>query len=118
MILEFDNRNVLPFVSKFGVKRNDLDGPNTGRTMDGTMYRDRVASKDTIEIECIDLHTIQARDILTMIKPDFIQVRYTSPEVGERVAWFYCSNVSIGLGYVDDYGYEMWSGISFTLIER
>lgn len=118
MIVEFDDRNAVPFLSKFKVKRNDLDGPNSGRTMDGTMYRDRVASKDTLECECYDLHTIQARDILSMIKPEFIRVRYTSPEVGERVAWFYCSNVSMGVSYVDDYGYEMWEGITFTLIER
>jgi hypothetical protein len=53
MILEVDGVDILPMVQYEGytVSREDLDGPNAGRTLDGVMHRDYVTSKLNIELQ-------------------------------------------------------------------
>lgn len=58
MILTIDGFDLLPFVAagEYTVTRNDLEGPNTGRTMDGILHRDKLAhSPRKIETQLIPL---------------------------------------------------------------
>lgn len=120
MVFRINDKDVLPLIAERGVKfkRNDLDGPNAGRTMDGTMYRDRVTSKTTISVECRELTTLEARYLLQLIEPEFFSVTITDPRYGEITRVMYTNNVPADISIVLHNGYETWEGISFNLIER
>lgn len=51
MILRVDGVDLLPYLQSadYTVKREDLDGPNAGRTLDGRMHRDFLGGKRKIE---------------------------------------------------------------------
>ena len=54
MIVKIDGVDITPYIAYQGIQytRNDIDGPNAGRALDGTMYRDRVTVKDKWTITC------------------------------------------------------------------
>ena len=43
MVFKINGTDITPYIANGGLQytRNDLDGPNAGRALDGTMYRDR-----------------------------------------------------------------------------
>ena len=54
MILTVNDVDMIPFIAYQGLKwtRNDIDSPNSGRTLDGLMHRGRVATKIRLDITC------------------------------------------------------------------
>ena len=54
MTLTIDNVDVVPFIAFGGLKwsRNDIDSPDTGRALNGLMYRGRVATKIRLDVTC------------------------------------------------------------------
>ena len=57
---------------KFGglsFSRNDVDGPTAGRTMDGTMIRDRVAIKQKFNAACRALTEAEVRTLYNSSSP-------------------------------------------------
>ena len=76
MIFKIDGTDILKYVASDGLKytRSDLDGPNAGRTLDGVMHRDRVASKIRWDVTC---HPLQEEDlavVLSLIQPENILI--------------------------------------------
>jgi hypothetical protein len=65
MMLKINGVDFMPFIAKQGVKwqRNDIDAPNSGRTMDGMMQRGRVATKIRLDITCRPLMAEEARQV-------------------------------------------------------
>ena len=54
MTFKINNVDFSKYVASGGLKwsRNDIDSPNTGRTLDGLMHRGRVATKIRLDITC------------------------------------------------------------------
>ena len=114
--------NLLPYLAAGGLKWkiSDLDAPDSGRTLDGVMHRNRVAQKVDLEVTCRPLTTSEASTVLTAINPEWVTVVYDDPRAGttqtktmysnNRPATFLQQNWA-GTGYV-------WSGITFPLIEQ
>lgn len=117
---EIDGVNILKFLAYQGIKwqRDDLDGPNAGRTLDGTMQRDRVATKIRMDLSCRPLRSEEAKIILNLILPEYVQVHYVDPMLGETTKTMYSNNNTATHMYIDDYGNEWWSGIDFALVEQ
>ena len=117
MVLKIDGVDMLPFIKQKGIKwtRNDLDGPDAGRTMDGTMHRERVTSKVRLDITCIPLTSDQAAVVLNAIYPEYITVEYTDPMYGLITRTMYSNNNPAT--YIDT-STDLWEGIAFPLIER
>lgn len=120
MVLKINGVDILPFVAQKGVKwqRNDLDGQNAGRTMDGTMYRSRVTSKVRLDITCVPLRSEDAAKVLNAIYPEYVSVEYTDPMYGLVTKTMYSNNTPATHMFVQSGGTEYWSGITFPLIER
>ncbi len=112
--------SILPFIKPGGLKwqRNDLDSEDAGRTMDGTMHRDRVAEKTRWDNECIPLTTAQANLLLNLIRPVFITVQITDPQDGLVTRQFYSNNAPATVMRIQEDGTALWEGISFPLIEK
>lgn len=115
-----DGTDITSFIEEDGLKwqRNDLDGPNAGRSMSGLMIRDRVAIKQTLTINCRALTGAEVATILSLIEPEWVSVRYTDPTTNSEVTkMMYSNNVPVTLK-LSTGGVDYYSGLSFPLIER
>lgn len=117
MTLKIDGVDMLPYIVEKGIKwqRNDLDGSNAGRTMDGTMHRDRVSTKVRLDITCLPLSSEDASMVLNAIFPEYVEVEYTDPMYGLVYKTMYSNNTPAT--YINTVT-DMWEGITFPLIER
>lgn len=112
--------DVLHLFTENGIKwqRNDIDGDNAGRTMDGTMWRDRVTTKIRLDCTCRPLTEAEAKLILNLILPVYVEVEYYDPMYGPVTKTMYSNNVPITLRSYLRNGETFWTGLSFPLIER
>lgn len=117
MILEINGTDITPFVEQRGIKwqRNDIDGSNAGRNMDGKMHRQRVTSKVRLDITCMPLSSADAATVLNAIYPEYVTVKYTDPQYGVTTKQMYSNNTPAS--YIDTKT-DLWEGIAFPLIER
>lgn len=117
MVLKIDGVDMLPYIAQNGIKwqRSDIDGDNAGRTMDGTMHRDRVSSKIRLDITCLSLSSADAAVVLNAIYPEYVTVEYMDPMYGMVTKTMYSNNNPAT--YIDTVT-DKWEGIEFPLIER
>ena len=120
MMLNINGVDFMPFIAKQGVKwqRNDIDAPNSGRTMDGMMQRGRVATKIRLDITCRPLTAEEAILVLNTILPKYVSVDYYDPMSGERHDVTMYSNNNPASFLIEKPEDDWWSGITFPLIER
>ena len=120
MILTINGVDITPFIASGGIKwsRTDIEAPNTGRTMDGTMMRGRVTTKIRLDITCIPLIASDLATVLNAIYPEFVTVRYTDPMYGTCIVTMYSNNNPASFLVTKPNGDEYWTGITFPLIER
>ncbi len=106
-------------VKEGGLKwqRNDVDGPNAGRNIEGTMERDRVATKMRLDVTCILLTDSELQYLQQLIYPEYIQVQYYDPLWGMRNVWMYSNNNPATYSHIDSKGVELWKEVTFPLIE-
>lgn len=120
MVLSINGVNILPYVAHQGIKwqRNDLDAPDSGRTLDGVMQRARVSSKIRLDITCRPLKSDEARIVLNAIYPEYVSVEYTDPMQGLVTKQMYSNNNPASHMLLQPDGTEWWNDITFPLIER
>lgn len=117
MVLKVNGIDMMPYIAQNGIKwqRNDIDGANAGRTMDGTMHRQRVTSKARLDVTCLPLTSAETAVVLNAIWPEYVEVEYTDPMDGIVIRTMYSNNIPAT--YVDT-DTDRWEGITFALIER
>ena len=120
MTLTIDNIDMVPYIAYGGLKwsRNDIDSPNTGRAMDGLMYRGRVATKIRLDITCRLLKAEELSVVLNAILPEYVTVTYDDPMYGTVTKTMYSNNNPAVYQLRKSDGREYWSGVTFPLIER
>lgn len=113
--------DITPWIAWQGLtfSRNDIDAPDAGRTMDGTMHRGRVASKEKMEIKTIQLTKAQSSTLQTLLFPETIQVRVTPyPRTNSaHVMYMYSNNVKTTYVIHRENGEDLQS-LSFPLVEN
>ena len=97
--------------------RNDLDGPNAGRTLSGDMVRDKVASKDKWQIDCKLLTTSEFMTLNSLTSPEYVTVTISDEGMTTKTFVAYCSTVTGTYALRKD-NTSYWEGVSFSLIER
>ena len=121
MTFRIDGIDIAPYIAFGGVKwqRNDVDAPNSGRTLDGLMHRGRVASKIRLDVTCRPLKTAEISIVLNAIYPEYVTVEYDDPQAGGIVTrTMYSNNNPATFLMRKKNGDEYWSEISFPLIEQ
>lgn len=115
-----NNVDITDYIAFGGLKwqRYDVDAPNTGRTMDGTMMRGRVATKIRLDITCRMLKASELATVLNLILPEYVTVTYDDPMYGRTVKTMYSNNNPAVYQILHDNGDEWWSGVTFPLVER
>ena len=113
--------DITKYIAWQGLKftRNDVDGPDAGRTMDGMMHRYRVASKEKMNINTVPLTKAQSSMIQTLLFPETIQVRVTPyPRTNAaHTMRMYSNNVETTYIIHRESGEDICS-LSFPLIEN
>ena len=118
--IRIDNVDITRFIAAGGVKwsRNDVDGPNAGRNINGDMIRDRVGTKIRLDITCRPLRHDEHSMLMQLLMPEFVQVRYDDPVYGVTTKTMYANNHNSTFFRKMPNGTEYWDGVSFPLIER
>ena len=121
MTLKIDGTNIVPYIAYQGFKwqRSDVDGEGAGRMLDGTLERNRMATKIRLDITCRPLKASEASVVLTAIMPEWVSVEYYDPQIGNTITKTMYSNnnpASFCIRHPD--GTEWWNGITFPLIEK
>ena len=121
MTFKINGIDMLPYVAFQGLKwtRSDIDGPDAGRNMAGTMLRQRVTTKIRLDVTCRPLTSAESHIVLSAIKPEYVTVQYTDPEAGTTVTkTMYANNNPASFLIRKKNGEEYWNGITFPLVER
>lgn len=121
MTLKIDGVDITPYIAFRGVKwqRADVESESTTRTLDGTLKRNRVATKRRLDVTCRPLKTNEASLVLTAIMPVWVSVTYTDPQLGTDVTrTMYSNNNPASFLMKTSRGEEWWDGIAFPLIEK
>lgn len=120
MIVKINGIDISNFIAYNGLKwqRNDVENPDTGRDMAGLMHRGRVATKIRLDITCRPLYTSELRTLLNLIYPEFVEVTYDDPMYGLSTKVMYSNNNPASFQQRFPDGKELWSGVSFPLVER
>lgn len=112
--------DIVPYISENGIKwsRNDINGPNSGRTMNGKMIVDRVATKIRLDVSCRPLSDTELETVLAAINPETVTVQYYDPIAGSVVTkQMYSNNVPATITTVFNDDTVRFADISFPLIE-
>lgn len=122
MVLKVNDVDMLPFVAyRGGIRwqRSDVEDPEAGRTLDGEMQRDRVATKIRLDVTCRALRSAEASIVLKAILPEYVTVEYTDPMENDVVTkTMYANNNPAAFMFLQEDGTEWWEDITFPLIER
>lgn len=118
--ITIDGVDITKYIAFNGVQwsRNDVDGPNAGRTLSGLMIRDRVATKIRLDITCRPLTQTELNTVLNLIYPVFVTVTYEDPMHGLVTKTMYANNNKATFFRKKNDTTEYWSDITFPLVER
>lgn len=96
-----------------------FDGENAGRTLDGTMTRDVIATKISIQLEWNSISVNEMSRLLTALDTPFFPVTYFNPQKGKFVTdTFYCGNRTVPVYSFVDGKIKYDSGFSVNLIQQ
>lgn len=117
--IKIDNVDITPYIAFQGVKwsRNDIDGPNAGRNIQGDMIRDRVATKIRLDITCRQLKSNEMTTLMNLLLPESVQVAYEDPLYGSVTKTMYANNHGANFLMHWANGTEWWENVTFPLIE-
>lgn len=96
----------------------DLDA-SANRSGNGTLFRDRVAVKRTIELSWLMIDAQELSVLLTNMSSVFFPVTYLDPELNaQKTGTFYVSDRNAGVAIKNADGSYSWRDVAFSLVER
>lgn len=114
--LQVNGVNV-PTPSEFGWSIQDVSDPDSGRTLDAKMWKNRVARKEKIQLKWLGKTPEVAAEILSLFTQEYFNVTYRSPLTNSVVTkTFYSGDQSAPYYWWCDGGRH--ESISFNIIER
>lgn len=118
--LKIDGVDITDYIAAGGVKwsRNDVEDPDAGRTLDGLMHRNRVATKIRMDITTVPLLTEDMQRLQQLLSPVYITVEYPDLVNGAVIKTMYSNNISTNIVLTNRQHGHYWSGCTFPLIER
>jgi len=104
---------------KFGglsFSRNDVDGPTAGRTMDGTMIRDRVAIKQKFNAACRALTEAEVRTLYNLLLPETFT--FTTNVITGTDTDYTCYSNNVAFSFlIAKPGTDLYHEFAFPIIE-
>ena len=113
--------DITPWIAWQGLtfSRNDVDSPQAGRDIAGYLHRGRVASKEKMNVQTVQLTRAQSSKLQTLLYPETIMVRVTPyPRTNAaQILNMYSNNVKTTYVIHRENGEDLQS-LSFPLIEN
>ena len=96
----------------------DLDS-SANRSGDGTLYRDRVAVKRTIDMSWLIIDAQELSVLLNSVSEVYFIATYLDPQTNSyRTGEFYVSNRDAGVAVKNSDGSYTWKNVAFPIVER
>lgn len=107
----------VPCPSKFAWSLQDVSAPDSGRTLDALMWKNRVAQKEKIGLEWLGCTPDVASQILQMFNDEYFNVTYRCPLTNSIVTKTFYRGDAVAPYYwwVDGGRHE---NVAFDIIER
>lgn len=101
------------------LSENDLDAPNSGRTLDALMRRVKVAEKDRGDIKLWPVKKAYLDTLLPQIRNQYVTVETDLiPARGEVTLTMYCSTRKYGVAVIDTQNEVWYKDTTFNVIEQ
>ena len=110
--------DIAPLIEDIKWSENDLDGPNSGRTLDGLMHRDKVTSKRRADIKLLPRGASVINGVLSVLRNQYFHCYTDLAPGGELTMEMYNSTRSGGVMLVNTDGVIMHKDVSFNIIQR
>lgn len=111
------NGSDVPIPSEFGWSIQDVSAPDSGRTLDGLMQKERVTRKEKIQLKWNGKSPEDTVTILQAFADEYFDVTYVCPLTNSVVTkQFYCGDQSAPYYWWCNGG--LLESVSFNIIER
>jgi len=119
LLLKINGEEIASYPSKFTVSVMDLDdAETTTRTADGTLSRDRIATKRQIEMGWPALTWEKLSAVLTAMQDEFFEFYYPDPMTGQyETKTMYVGNRQAPVA-IEKNGVIWWNELQLTLTEQ
>ena len=112
------NGTAVPSPDTYEVTISDLDA-SANRSGNGTLFRDRIAVKRTINLGWTSLTSIELSQLLQAVSAVFFAVTYLDPQLNSiSSGTFYVSDRTQAVAIKQSDGSYKWGNVSFSLVER
>jgi hypothetical protein len=112
------NGAAAPAPDTYEVTISDLDA-SANRSGNGTLFRDRVAVKRTINVGWTSITAPELSSLLQAVSPTFFPVIYRDPQLNALMTGtFYVSDRTQAVAIKQSDGSYKWGNVSFSLVER
>lgn len=106
----------IPIPSEYQYDLQDVSAPNSGRTEDALMHKQRVAQKVKIELKWNNIKTSEVSEILNAFNPEYLNITYLDAKAGGfQTKTFYVGDRTAPLYNAE---LALWQDVSFNIIER
>ena len=114
--------DMIPFLIEGGVvwSDEDIDGSDSGRTMDGVMHRELIATKDKHTLRFRELELDEIRLVKSAFKSQYVLVEtnFHPGTAGNLIFTMYNSSRKAAPSYLDEEGNARFVMDDISLIER
>lgn len=109
----------IPCPSKWDIGYQDISAPDSGRTLDGVMWKNRIGQKVKISLEWLAVSDADAATILNAFDPEYVDVTYHDTKSNSTTTKTFYTGDRKGITYWwNDASDFTYSSISFDIIER
>ena len=117
MLISINGASV-PSPDTYEVTISDLDA-SANRSGNGTLFRDRIAVKRSLNIGWAYLTASELSQVLQAVSPVFFAGTYLDPQLNALTSGtFYVSDRTQGVAIKQSDNSYKWGNVSFTLVER
>lgn len=111
--------DLIPLIEEIKWSENDLDSPNSGRTLDAMMHRGKVASKLRFDVKLVPVEASVLNPIISILRHEYFYCQSNAFSfTGNSVLTLYNSTRSGGISIITTDGKIKHKDVSFNMIER
>ena len=118
--LRINGVDITRYIEEIKWSDNDLDGPNSGRTLDTIMQRNKLGSKHRADIKLTAVDSQTAYTIISQLKNQYFtcETDLIPDSFGGQSLTMYNSTRSGNISIINTQGKVIHKDISFNIIER
>ena len=109
----------MPCPSKCDIGYQDISAPDSGRTLDGLMWANKIGQKVKLELEWLGVSDEDAATILQAFDPEYFNITYRDAKTNSIVTKnFYAGDRKATTYWWSDDDEMTFSNITLNVIER